>query len=97
MRVGEAVRMVEVAPRITANGLAVVLDAARAGLGLAHLPAFAVAEDLRRGRLVAVLPEHAADVGGVHVVYPHARLLSPTVTEFVALAVEVVSGAFAVG
>lgn len=62
------------------------LASARAGGGLAHLPAFLVRPLVNAGTLEPVLTSYAAEVGGVHVVYPHSRLLAPKVSEFVALA-----------
>ncbi len=60
---------------------------ALAGVGIAHLPEFAVADDVSLGRLRRLLEPYTPEVGGVHVVYPHSRLLAPKVTEFVARAV----------
>ncbi len=81
-------RMFPVSPRLRVNGLAMARNAALAGLGLAHLPQFAVTEALGDGRLERVLETVSPEVGGVNVVYPHSRLLAPKVSEFVALAVE---------
>lgn len=87
-------RMLSVSSRLRVNGLALARNAALRGLGIAHVPAFAVADDVACNRLRRVLQEFAPEVGGVHVVYPHSRLLAPKVTEFVAMAVEHFSGAF---
>lgn len=85
--VDATVRLVPIAARVRVNGLAMARHAALAGAGIAHLPQFAVADDLTAKRLVVVLPAHAPEVGGVHVVYPHSHLLAPKVSAFVALAV----------
>ena len=82
-----AVRLIPIAARVRVNGLAMTRHAALAGAGIAHLPEFAVADDLDQARLVSVLGAHAPEVGGVHIVYPHSHLLAPKVSEFVALAV----------
>jgi DNA-binding transcriptional LysR family regulator len=44
-----------------------------AGGGLGVLPDFTVADDVRHGRLVRVLPEWDLPSGGIHAVFPHAR------------------------
>lgn len=63
-------------------------DAAVAGLGVAFLPDFLVAEDLASGRLQQVLP--GLDAGDVEIVtiYPSRRLLEPRVRRFIDLMVE---------
>lgn len=88
VRDGDRLRIVSVAARLTVNGMVLGRRAALAGAGIAHLPAFAVQDDVHAGRLVRVLAAHAPEVGGIHVIYPHVRLLAPKVSEFVALAVE---------
>ena len=87
LRVDGALRLVPVHARVRVNGLAMVRHAALAGAGIAHLPEFAVIDDVERGALVRVLEPFAPEVGGIHVVYPHTSLLAPKVTEFVATAV----------
>jgi DNA-binding transcriptional LysR family regulator len=79
---------VPVRGRIRVNALPLALRAARAGLGIANLPAFACADDVAAGRLVPVLDAHAPDVGGVWIVYPAHRFLAPRVRRFVDLGVE---------
>lgn len=63
-------------------------DAAVAGLGIALLPDFLVAEDLAAGRLRQVLPH--LEVGDVKIVtiYPTRRLLEPRVRRFIDLMVQ---------
>lgn len=51
---------VAVKTRLTVNSLAMVRDAAITGLGIARLPTFICGEPLSTGRLVRVLPQHAA-------------------------------------
>jgi DNA-binding transcriptional LysR family regulator len=50
-----------------------VLEAVRAGGGLAVLPDFSVADELASGRLIHVLEECSQPSGGIHTVYPAAR------------------------
>ena len=59
----------------TNNGNALRV-AALAGMGLAYLPTFLVADDVRAGRLVAVVLDHPAmDAGHVHAVFRPDRQL----------------------
>lgn len=57
---GDSRVTVQVKTRLTVNSLAMVRDAAIAGLGIARLPTFICSEPLAAGRLVRVLPQHAA-------------------------------------
>src|SRR5438552_15893967 len=52
----ENVRTVHVDGRLTVSNTLALRDAALAGLGIADLPRYLVAEDLREGRLVSMLP-----------------------------------------
>lgn len=83
LRTGRHVQDVRVAVRMTANDLDLVLDAARAGAGLAMAADFLVADDLAAGRLLRVLPGWASTETPVHAVYPTSRHLSPKVIAFV--------------
>lgn len=65
-----------------------LLDAARAGLGIAFLPDFLVAEDLAAGRLRRILPEHGSGDVPIIALYPGKRLLEPRVRRFIDLMVE---------
>ena len=65
-----------------------IRDAAVAGLGIAFLPDFLVAQDLAAGRLLQVLPD--LDGGDVEIVtiYPTRRFLEPRVRRFIDLMVD---------
>ncbi|WP_437927334.1 LysR family transcriptional regulator [Sorangium sp. So ce291] len=63
-------------------------DAAVAGLGIAFLPDFLVAEDLAAGRLQQVLPGLEAEEVKIVTIYPTRRLLEPRVRRFIDLMVE---------
>ncbi len=60
-----------------------MLDAARAGIGIAWLPEHLLTADLLRGRLKRVLIDWSSPETPVHAVYPTARHLSPKVSAFV--------------
>jgi DNA-binding transcriptional LysR family regulator len=57
--------------------------AALCGAGLIFQPRFIVGEDLRKGKLVHVLPEFMSPELGIYAVYPSRKHLSPKVRTFV--------------
>jgi DNA-binding transcriptional LysR family regulator len=65
-----------------------IRDAALAGLGIALLPDFLVADDLVAGRLRHVLPGLETDGAKIVALYPDKRLLEPRVRRFIDLMVE---------
>ena len=87
VRPGE-MTLVPVSGRLQVSSLSLALQAARDGLGIANLPAFACAEDLAAGRLKTVLDPFVADIGGVWLVTPPHRWLAARVRRFIDLAVE---------
>lgn len=82
---------VTVAGRFAANEMQAVVAAAIAGFGIAQLPN-AIAETLiDEGRLQRILKDYAPPAGGLHVLYPSSRHLSPLVKVFIELAAERIS------
>ncbi|AZO48346.1 MAG: LysR family transcriptional regulator [Mesorhizobium sp.] len=82
---------VTVSGRFAANEMQAVVAAAIAGYGIAQLP-YGIAEALiGEGRLRRVLKEHTTPAGGLYVLYPSSRHLSPLVKAFVDLATERIS------
>lgn len=73
---------------LSINATPAVLAATLAGGGLSVLPDFQVADHLKSGRLIEVLPEWILPSGGIHAVYPAARFRPPKVTAFVAMLVD---------
>jgi len=74
---------VRVQGRLNADNGDALRAAALAGLGIVRLPSFLVADDVRTGRLVPLLPGHFAGGTAVYAVYPESRYLSPKVRAFV--------------
>lgn len=64
------------------------LHAATAGLGLAHLPVYVAAPNLRAGALVPVLVAFMAPFGSLSLLWPSQRRLSPKVRAFADFVVE---------
>ncbi|MGQ9366771.1 LysR family transcriptional regulator [Azospirillum sp. ST 5-10] len=81
--VGDRRESVRVTGTLQADALAPLRQAALAGIGLARLPGFAVAEDVRQGRLVPVLAGCTVADEAIHAVFPTARHLLPKVRAFI--------------
>jgi len=80
-----------VAGRFAANEMQAVVAAALAGFGIAQLPQ-AIADGLiSEGRLRRVLKAYKTPAGGLHVLYPSSRHLSPLVKAFIELASDRIS------
>lgn len=70
-------------PVLASNQIDVALDACLAGVGIGQFLCYQVQALLDAGRLKRVLGEFEPAPLPVHVIYPHARLLSSTVRAFV--------------
>jgi DNA-binding transcriptional LysR family regulator len=66
-------------PRLFADDLLVLLDAAVAGVGATMLPDYMCRGHLQAGRLVQLLPDWNLPPGLVHAVFPARRALVPAV------------------
>lgn len=79
----EKEEIVRVEPCLTVNSATAVHRALRKGMGIGFIPEFAVARDLRSGKLVTVLEEFTPHQLGVFLVYPHRLHLSAKVRAFI--------------
>jgi DNA-binding transcriptional LysR family regulator len=59
--------------RLLANNMQVLLSAALSGAGIAYGPTFVFGQHLKRGELVAVLPDYITAELAIHAVYPTSR------------------------
>jgi len=71
---------------LRSNNLSALLAAARAGMGVAALPAYVARDSLRNGSVQAVLPAHTLPQQEIHAVFPSPRLVPSKVTRFIAFA-----------
>ena len=76
-RAGEAIE-VELAPRMRVDSARVVLDACRAGLGVARLPAFLCARDLAGGGLVRLWSDWPIAAASAWAIYSSRSDRNPT-------------------
>jgi DNA-binding transcriptional LysR family regulator len=74
---------VEMTARLVSGEFALLLEAARRGLGVALLPEFVCAPALANGELEVVLPDWSAPEGTMHFVYPSRRGMLPGVRALV--------------
>ncbi|HEV8549972.1 MAG TPA: LysR substrate-binding domain-containing protein [Polyangiaceae bacterium] len=69
--------------RLAVNDMDILHASTVGALGIALLPAYQCTLDLQQARLERVLPDFTAPSTPIHVVYPSAQHLSPTVKTFV--------------
>jgi DNA-binding transcriptional LysR family regulator len=74
---------VEVNARLICGDFAVLLEAARRGIGVTLLPEFVCAPAVTRGELEVLLPEWSAPEGTMHFIYPSRRGMLPGVRSLV--------------
>jgi DNA-binding transcriptional LysR family regulator len=74
------------------NSADAIYHAALAGLGIARLPTYLVAADLRAGRLVHLLPDLVDDATSIVAVYVERRHLPQKIRAFIDHIAEVFSG-----
>jgi len=79
---------VPVTPRLASNNAHMVREAALAGLGIALLPLFTVAEDVKAGRLMRVLDGFEPKPAWLCAEYPAGRAPSLTARRFVEFLIE---------
>lgn len=73
-RAGGETVSVQPHPRMMSNSGDAMLDALRAGVGIAFLPDFIAGDDIAGGALEIVLPDWIPPVTGLHLVTPPSRL-----------------------
>lgn len=78
-----ALSNVAVSGRLQSNTGMVVCDAVRAGMGVTASATFVVADDLRSGKLVRLLPDYTLQPRELYALYPQNRHMSPKVRAFV--------------
>ena len=80
---GSKPTVVKVTGSMESNAADALRIAAIHGLGLVLLPTYMVGQDIRKGRLQAVLTDHVPASLEIHAVYPHRKHLSAKVRTFV--------------
>ncbi len=80
---------VPISPRLSTDSLYVARKSALTGLGAAVVSSWTVEEDIRAGRLVALLPEWQPAALPVHLVYPWSRYYPARLRRFLEMMREV--------
>ena len=84
---GDVTARVAVRPVLASNQIDAVIDACARGVGIGQFLCYQVQALLDDGVLRRVLRQHEPPALPIHVIYPHARLLSSNVRAFVDFAV----------
>ncbi|WP_299423953.1 LysR family transcriptional regulator [uncultured Shimia sp.] len=79
---------VQLTPRFEVNDATTALAAATAGEGITMALSYMVADQLKRGELVPILPTYMPPPEAVHLVYPQSKLVAPKVRAFLDFAGE---------
>ena len=88
-RIDGEIRELEVTGRLAVDEGDTQMQLALQGIGIVRLTRLTVAQAVRSGRLVSLLPEYSADQPlPINAVYPHRRHLAPTVPAFVDFLIE---------
>ncbi|WBA10210.1 LysR family transcriptional regulator [Salinivibrio kushneri] len=81
---GGTEQVVHVSGQYTINNAPAVLEAVKAGLGIAYLATYLINEEIEKGELVELLPEWQPCLElPIYIVYPRRKHLAPKVREFV--------------
>lgn len=83
LRKGNEITEIQIRPRLTTNNAQVLLDALKAGRGVGTTQVLLVADELRRGELIRVLPDYEIEPTEFFLVYPSSKFLRPAVRAFV--------------
>jgi DNA-binding transcriptional LysR family regulator len=81
--VNGTIRKVTLPATFTVNSADTLVEAARQGFGLVQAPRYPLADDIRRGTLVVVLPDCAPSPTPVSLLYPRHRQLSLRLRVFI--------------
>ena len=80
--------VIKVRPSFSVNSASAVRDALIGGIGIGFCPEFAIANEVRAGRLVTLFDELVPPTHGVFLVYPHRNHLSAKVRAFLDFAID---------
>ncbi|GAB4417152.1 MAG: LysR family transcriptional regulator [Bacteriovoracaceae bacterium] len=81
-------REVQVSPRLTSNNYWVLMESAINGLGIVFMPAFLAQKNVKRKKLINILPEWSSDEIPVHFLYPAQKYLNSKVRTFIDFAID---------
>ena len=76
-------KAVKVSGRVSTNDMTLLRSFVLAGEGIAFMPHFLCAEDVKNGKLKILMKDWALSYGAINVVYPAQRFILPKVRAFV--------------
>lgn len=77
-------QVVRVSGRYNINNAPAVLEAVKAGMGVAYLATYLLDDELQKGELVEILPDWRPCLAlPIYIVYPRRKHLAPKVREFI--------------
>jgi DNA-binding transcriptional LysR family regulator len=79
----EQVIRIDHEPRLIADDMILVRQAAAGGLGIAQLPLSVCLKEIRQGQLEIVLPDFLAPLSEIQAVFPSRRGMLPAVRSFI--------------
>jgi DNA-binding transcriptional LysR family regulator len=85
---------VAISGRVGLNNLSALKEFILQGDGIAYFPNFLIKDELASRKLVRVLSEWGSKPRPVHIVYPGQKHLSPKLSAFLSLAVEMLQDSF---
>ncbi|HSW75475.1 MAG TPA: LysR substrate-binding domain-containing protein [Candidatus Saccharimonadales bacterium] len=74
---------IAVKSRVFSNSIAVLLNAALSGQGIARLPQFVVAEHIKNDELTVILPKYASPDTPVYAIFTQSRIIPPKIHAFI--------------
>ena len=84
---GNATTEIAVQPKLTTNNAQVLVDALTAGRGIGTAQVLLVAEELKRGQLIRVLPQYELKPTELFLAYPSSKFMRPAIRAFIDFAV----------
>jgi len=84
---GDITTEIPVRPKLTTNNAQVLVDALKLGRGIGTAQVLLVADELKQGQLIRVLPEYEVKRTELFLAYPSSKFLRPAVRAFVDFAV----------
>lgn len=83
LRRGTVDKSINIKGRLSANEAIALLEATLCGVGISLQPTYLVAQKIRKGELVQVLPEWKPNDMSIYALYSSRKFLSPTVRAFI--------------
>ncbi|MFT4636278.1 MAG: DNA-binding transcriptional LysR family regulator [Chitinophagales bacterium] len=75
--------LVKFTPTLFGNTIETLLSLVREGLGVALLPDFLVAEELKSGKLIRLFPDHGLPENPIYAVHPYANMPPKSILEVI--------------